>query len=94
MRVTNLEELNEARVYFTDLAEGTEVAEPRDQMEVGRFVLVLLQMLEGMSLPDERDADVGGTCMMDEERQNETLNLEWEYAEVQVDNLLEYPYDA
>lgn len=94
MRVTNLEELNEALVYFTDLAEGTEVVEPRDQMEIGRFVLVLLQMLEGMSEPEERDDATGGSCMTDEELQNETLKLEWEYAEVQVDNLLEYPYDA
>ena len=94
MRVTNLEELRSAQVYFGDLAEGIEVVEPRDQMEIGRFVLVLLQMLEGMSTPEERDDDTGGSCMTDEERQNETLNLEWEYAEVQVDNLLEYPYDA
>lgn len=90
MKVRNLEELYRARVFWEDVAVGTEVVEPREQMELGRSVLVLLRMLERLSMPEER-GDCMGPCMSDEEVQNQTLTWEWEGAEQIVDEMLEYP---
>lgn len=90
MKVRNLEELYRARVFWEGVAVGTEVVEPREQMELGRSVLVLLRMLERLSMPEER-GDCMGPCMSDEEVQNQTLTWEWEDAEQIVDEMLEYP---